>query len=323
MPADAPAPLIEPIRDLLGRGGKRWRPLLSLLVCEGLQGLPAAGGAGAGAGAASVLPLVPLVEWSHNASLVHDDIEDNSPERRGQPALHIRYGVDTAINAGSYLYFLAASCIETWDAPPHRKAAIYRIWTEYLCRLHCGQALDIAWHNDAAALPETGAYFAMCAMKTGCLAEFAVAVAVTIAADTACNPETAVLLKAASDLGVGFQIIDDVKNLRGGISGKKRGDDIVEGKKSLPVLLFAGRRGKAGLELAGKAFREAREGGVESPAVERFIAALEEDGAIAEAEQTGRTTLERAFAVFASWPWPEAGREQTRTAFDMFRHLIE
>jgi octaprenyl-diphosphate synthase len=71
------APLIQPGRDLLDRGGKRWRPLLSLLVCETL------GGAGA------VLPLLPLVEFPHNASLIHDDIEDNSDERRGKPALHL------------------------------------------------------------------------------------------------------------------------------------------------------------------------------------------------------------------------------------------
>jgi octaprenyl-diphosphate synthase len=74
--------------DLVSRGGKRWRPLLATLICEGLGGGDAA------------LALVPLVELPHNASLIHDDIEDNSDERRGRAAVHILYGTDTAINAG-------------------------------------------------------------------------------------------------------------------------------------------------------------------------------------------------------------------------------
>jgi len=85
--------LIAPVKDMLSRGGKRWRPLLMTLVCESLGGGDAA------------LPLAPLVELSHNATLIHDDIEDDSEERRGKPAIHKIYGVDTAINSGSFLFF--------------------------------------------------------------------------------------------------------------------------------------------------------------------------------------------------------------------------
>ena len=69
--------LLEPPKELLYRGGKRWRPLLMTLICESLGGGDAA------------LPLSPLVEFSHNASLIHDDIEDVSDERRGKPAIQI------------------------------------------------------------------------------------------------------------------------------------------------------------------------------------------------------------------------------------------
>ena len=96
--------LTAPSRDLLSRGGKRWRPLLMTLVCESLGGSDAA------------VPLSPLVEFSHNASLIHDDIEDNSDERRGRPAVHLINGVDAAINSGCFLYFLSLSCIEPWAA---------------------------------------------------------------------------------------------------------------------------------------------------------------------------------------------------------------
>jgi len=68
--------LTAPLEDMMSRGGKRWRPLLMTLVCETLGGGDAA------------IPLTPAVEFSHNASLIHDDIEDDSEERRGKPAIH-------------------------------------------------------------------------------------------------------------------------------------------------------------------------------------------------------------------------------------------
>jgi octaprenyl-diphosphate synthase len=299
--------LAGPVRDMLSRGGKRWRPLLSLLVCEGLGG------------ADSVLPLLPLVEFSHTASLIHDDIEDNSPLRRGKPACHIVYGNDAAINAGSYLYFLASACIDTWRESPVQKARVFSLWTDYLRRLHTGQAYDIHWHNRFEPVPSVDGYLRMCAMKTGCLAAFAVDLAwVVVCADkTACGTEEApvcaarnTLGKAASDLGVGFQIIDDVKNLRGGIVGKKRGDDIVEGKKSLPVILFLAGKSAAERRLAEDTFKTARAEGPGSPAVEKMIALLEEDGSIDRAEQQGGALLNEAFASLAAYPWTSGAEAQ-------------
>jgi len=101
--------LTTPAVDLLQRGGKRWRPLLMTLVCETLGGGDEA------------LELAPLVEFPHNGSLIHDDIEDNSDERRGKSAIHVLYGVDTAINSGSFLYFLPLTCVDRWIAPDERK----------------------------------------------------------------------------------------------------------------------------------------------------------------------------------------------------------
>jgi octaprenyl-diphosphate synthase len=296
--------LAGPLKDMLSRGGKRWRPLLSLLVCEGLGGSDA------------VLPLLPLVEFSHTASLIHDDIEDNSPLRRGKPACHIIYGNDAAINAGSFLYFLASACIDTWQidtwqASPVKKARVFSLWTDYMRRLHTGQAYDIHWHRHFALIPSVDDYLRMCGMKTGCLAAFAVELAgVAAFAD---DPEaedalsyggTLALCEAARDLGIAFQIIDDAKNLRGDIAGKKRGDDIVEGKKSLPVILFLADKGEAERRLVEEAFETARRDGVDSPAVERLIAALEEAGSIARAELKGNALLDKAFATFTAYPWP-------------------
>jgi octaprenyl-diphosphate synthase len=291
--------LVEPIRDMLNRGGKRWRPLLSLLVCEGSGGENA------------VLPLLPLVEFSHTASLIHDDIEDNAPLRRGKPACHVIYGNDTAINVGSFLYFLASACIDTWPEKAEKKAGVFSLWTDYLRRLHTGQACDIHWHNHFTLIPTVDEYLEMCAMKTGCLAAFAVDLACFVCG-VAMEGKTT-LCNAARDLGVGFQIIDDVKNLRGGIAGKKRGDDIVEGKKSLPIILFLEHRREAELRLVKEIFLSARTEGIDSSAVERLIAAMENAGAIDRAQERGNMLLNKAFASFTAYPW--AALKKTQAAF--------
>jgi octaprenyl-diphosphate synthase len=283
--------LTAPGRDLLSRGGKRWRPLLMTLVCEALGGGDAA------------LPLAPLVEFCHNASLIHDDIEDNSDERRGKPAVHIIHGVDTAINSGCFLYFLSAACIDSWAEgradTASSKAKMYSLWADYMRRLHLGQAMDIYWHRNVDVFPPLEEYFSMCALKTGCLARFA-ADAGIVAAETEKNssPHSSLALTDASEkLGVGFQILDDVKNLTVGIPGKKRGDDIAEGKKSLPVLLFVHRRPEM-RETVCRCFNVARSGAGVSE-TEELIQALAAEGVLAEAEDQGKALIAQAREVFA------------------------
>jgi octaprenyl-diphosphate synthase len=305
--------LTAPCLELLERGGKRWRPLLALLVCE------AAGEEDA------VLPLTPLVEFPHNASLIHDDIEDRSEQRRGGPAIHRLYGEDAAINSGAFLYFLPLSCLETWNAQSRAKERVWRLWGEHLRRLHLGQSLDIIWHNDTRAFPSTEEYLLMCSLKTGSLARFAALVGLAAACarqeqgtggslPPAANPpgfplpplfpgpgfQTASRLyaDAAEKLGVGFQILDDVKNLSEGVPGKERGDDIVEGKKSLPVLLFlAARPDQAGF--AASCFAGAREQGASSPPVEAFIQAMRAEGVLETARARGETLIAEARAAFS------------------------
>jgi octaprenyl-diphosphate synthase len=303
--------LVLPGLDLLERGGKRWRPLLSLLVCEAFGGGDA------------VLPLVPLVEFPHNASLIHDDLEDNSAQRRGKPAIHLLYGADTAINSGCYLYFLPLVCIEAWDAPAEAKSGVWSLWAEHMRRLHLGQSMDIAWHRDFYSLPSIEDYELMCRLKTGCLARFAALLGAFCSGRYSGTPEpyaggepcaaAECCGAAAEKLGVGFQILDDVKNLRSGIPGKERGDDIVEGKKSLPVLLFlhglggASAGGPSGAGTGGKSdraafaascFKAAREKGPGAAETAGFIEELERTGALEEARQRGEKLIGEAKAAF-------------------------
>jgi octaprenyl-diphosphate synthase len=319
--------LTLPCKDLLSRGGKRWRPLLMILICEALEGGDTA------------LPLTPLVEFCHNASLIHDDIEDNSARRRGKPAVHLIYGDDAAINSGSFFYFLPLACIDAWEAPAERKEQIRAVWGEYLRRLHLGQAMDIRWHRDFNSLPNIDEYYTMCGLKTGCMARLAAVLGVLAALpeprfDRTLIRRTAERLGTAAErLGVGFQILDDVKNLSTGLPGKERGDDVVEGKKSLPVLLYlhggetpgtldtaeAGRR----RALVNRCFSRARTGGVNVPEVGEFIAAIENSGALEKARGRGRALIEEGAETLTA---PQAGggplTEEGRRLLEEFIGLI-
>jgi octaprenyl-diphosphate synthase len=167
--------------------------------------------------------------------------------------------------------------------------------------------MDIAWHRDFASRPGPEEYTLMCRLKTGALARLAAALGVYTGLAALMPPErdvrglAASLGEAAEKLGVGFQILDDVKNLTTGIPGKKRGDDIVEGKKSLPVLLYLSRCPEAGA-LAARCFAAARAGGTGVPEVEEFIGALGAAGVLEEAEERGRALIAEAGEVFASLP---------------------
>jgi len=105
--------------------------------------------------------------------------------------------------------------------------------------------------------------------------------------------------EGAEKLGVGFQILDDVKNLTGNISGKQRGDDIVEGKKSLPVLLYLNKYPKQKY-LVINAFNEAETNGIKAPEVEELIALLSDSGVLGEAEKIARNYINEARGILSS-----------------------
>ncbi|MCL2243523.1 MAG: polyprenyl synthetase family protein [Treponema sp.] len=292
--------LLTPVKDILSRGGKRWRPLLMTLICETLGGGDAA------------LPLAPLIEFSHNATLIHDDIEDDSDERRGKPAIHKIYGIDTAINSGSFLYFISLACIDAYNG--NNKERVYSLWGEYMRGLHLGQAIDISWHRKISYIPTIEEYFIMCGLKTGSLARLSAELGAYAAGASA---ETARKLgNAAENMGIGFQILDDVKDLTIGIPGKKRGDDIVEGKKSLPILLFLTRYPEK-REYVYYSFHEAKMNGTAAPEVEEIINILTNTGILKEAEEKGHEIINEARGIFSSREF------QGNTINDKSRILLE
>jgi octaprenyl-diphosphate synthase len=293
------AGLIDPCRSLLCLGGKRWRPLLLVLCAEMAAESRKATSSSQAAknfpdgneypfdaekAVYNAYHLTPLVEFAHTASLIHDDIEDSSDTRRGKPAAYITYGTDIAINAGSWLYFEAPVCIESLSLSSEEKNVFYKLYLNELRLLHLGQAMDIEWHRSPSLIPSAAEYTAMVRNKTGTLSRLAVKTGILAGGGSLQDAEKAG--KIAEDIGVGFQILDDVTNLTTGNPGKKRGDDIVEGKKSLPVLLHLASHPET-KETLSCLFNRARKEGIDSPAVEEAITLLTKSKAVAEAKRQG------------------------------------
>lgn len=145
--------LTAPGKNLLKLGGKRWRPLLLVLCAQAAAGTEETPQA--------AYNIVPLVEFTHTASLIHDDIEDAADTRRGAPAAHITHGLDTALNAGSWLYFAAPLCIKTAGLSTEQQLILHQLYAQELRRLHLGQAMDISWHKNNSAIPTVAEYTAM------------------------------------------------------------------------------------------------------------------------------------------------------------------
>lgn len=281
----------EPCRALLFSGGKRWRPLLLLLCAQAARSEHKNGG---GIAEKDVYSLCPLVEFPHTASLIHDDIEDGAAARRGKPCAHLTYGVDAAINAACYLYFLATQCIQSAPLSDAVKCRLYAMYDEELRLLHRGQALDIAWHNESGFFPAVAEYEKMTAMKTGALASLAArAGALAGGLDGKTADE---LGQAAVTLGTGFQALDDARNIEEGNPGKDMGDDIVEGKKSLPVLLHLEEH-SGDKDRIIKLFCRAKEEGISSDAVKEGLDMLNKSGAAKKAREHGKHLVEKAKEV--------------------------
>jgi geranylgeranyl diphosphate synthase, type I len=211
----------KPVWDLLGRGGKRWRPILMMLCCDVVGG------------GSKIEDLIPVVEIIHNGTLMIDDVEDDSDLRRGKPCIHKNFGVDVAINTGNFMYYLPYLIVKKIDLDKKTKLAIYELINEEMLNLHIGQGMDIYWHNGGKEINEE-LYLKMCAYKTGTLARMSAKLGALLG--NASKKQLRALGKFAESIGVAFQIQDDILNITNKEWGKELGDDIHEGKRTLMII---------------------------------------------------------------------------------------
>jgi len=216
-----PAELYEPVRYVLSGTGKRMRPVLLMLAAE-LYGRPAE----------SVLPAALAVEVFHAFTLVHDDIMDHAAERRGRPTVHVKWDEATALLCGDYLMGLSYALLgQVENAPLARMLAMFHRMVERLCE---GQALDKAFETRAHV--SVAEYLQMVDGKTSALLELCLQLGGLLGG--ADESDLQALEQLGRNLGRAFQIQDDLLDLTATSPqwGKPIGADLMEGKKTFPVL---------------------------------------------------------------------------------------
>lgn len=276
--------LISPCKNLIDLGGKRWRPLLLILCYE----LAASKSKNPLLSEDQVYDLVSLVEFVHTASLICDDIEDSADYRRGKPAAHIQFGIDNAVNSAAWLFLQAPVCLERMEISAELKYKLSSLCFTEARKLHLGQTMDIMWHKEKDLFPSDDEYKAMVKCKTGTLASLAAQLGFIAGGESFEKAQE--YGEIAANLGIGFQIIDDVINLTTGNPGKKRGDDIVEGKKSLPVLIHIKNHPEDKNKIS-EFMTQAEKEGINSPSVENCITLLNTSDCIKQAAAEGKKLI--------------------------------
>ncbi|AHH06386.1 Dimethylallyltransferase [Borrelia crocidurae DOU] len=215
-----------PAIEIINRGGKRIRPMLMILLAHALGYN--------NSDTENLYKLSMLLELPHSGSLIIDDIEDGSLKRRGKPSIHLIYGLDNSINTANLIYFLPAKLIQTSNLTTSQKLIIYENFFTTLSNLHLGQGIDITLHN-GTYIPSIEEYISLVEHKTSSLFGMAgfLAGILTNNENKAKN-----LYNTFLNIGTYFQMIDDIKNIKDGVKGKDFGDDLIEGKKSLPIIYF-------------------------------------------------------------------------------------
>lgn len=230
-PAFMASHLIAPIREITDRGGKAWRSYAALACCDVVGG-----------DSRKYARWLALPELLHVGSLIVDDVQDRSPVRRGGAACHMIYGEPLALNAGTAAYFLPQNLLISEDMSAEQKLRLYDLYFLAMRAGHAGQALDHAGMMDLVpAAVETGNASALEDRILACYRLKTAAPAASLAAMGAvAGGGTEAQIEAVGGffeaLGVAFQIMDDVLNLRGFERNLKvRGEDIANGVITLPV----------------------------------------------------------------------------------------
>ncbi len=231
--------LVNTIADyIIGAGGKRLRPAVVLLIARALGYR----------GTAHVL-LAAVVEFIHTATLLHDDVVDESDLRRGRPTANARFGNAASVLVGDFVYSRAFQMMV--DAGSMR---VMRILADATNRIAEGEVLQLLNVHDPSVDEER--YFSVVERKTATLFEAGSRIAAVLAEAA---PETEErCARYGASLGRAFQIVDDMLDYSGHTAdiGKRLGDDLREGKVTLPLIHALRSAAPDQRELVVKAIRE-------------------------------------------------------------------
>ena len=224
-----PKNLYEPIHYILGLGGKRMRPVLTLMSAEVFD-----------ADYKKALPAALAVEVFHNFSLIHDDIMDDAPLRRGNVTVHEKWDINTGILSGDAMLILAYQYFEKYEPAIFRDLA--KLFSKTALEVCEGQQWDVDFETRTdVSIPE---YLKMIQYKTAVLVAAAMKMGAIIAETSEDNAN--LIYDFGLNLGLAFQLQDDYLDAFGNPEtfGKQVGGDIIENKKTylyLKALEFASR----------------------------------------------------------------------------------
>lgn len=213
-----PANLYDPLRYFLKLGGKRMRPMLSLMACK-LSGSPME----------KALPVALAVEYFHNFSLIHDDIMDAAPLRRGQATVHEKWNTNIAILSGDVLLVKAYDYLASYDAETFLQ--LFKVFNQTAVEVCEGQQMDMDFEQRAEV--NESEYLEMIRLKTSVLLGCALQMGGIVGG--AVQKDAQLLYEFGEQLGLAFQIQDDLLDLYGESAqvGKQIGGDVLANKKTL------------------------------------------------------------------------------------------
>lgn len=221
IPTHEPVSLYEPISYMLSIGGKRMRPILTLLACDVFD-----------KDFKEAIPAAKAVELFHNFSLIHDDIMDNAPLRRGKTTVHERWDLNTGILSGDAMLILAYQLFESY--PPTIFRQLAELFSKTALQVCEGQQYDINFEKKDEV--HIDLYLKMIEYKTAVLVGAALAMGAIVAGATEESKEG--IYSFGRYLGIAFQLQDDYLDTFGDsdVFGKQIGGDIIENKKTILYL---------------------------------------------------------------------------------------
>jgi octaprenyl-diphosphate synthase len=272
--------LVNQVGDyIVGGGGKRLRPLLVVLAARA-----------AGATDSAHVPAAALIEFIHTATLLHDDVVDDSARRRGRETANETFGNPASVLVGDFLYSRAFQMMAALDS-----AAVIRVMADATNTIAAGEVMQLMNSGD----PDTTEirYMDVIYRKTARLFEAGAQIAAIVAGAPA--PVEAALARYGRHLGIAFQLVDDALDYQGdsGELGKNVGDDLAEGKPTLPLIHALAHADSDAASLIREAIEQ---GGTELQAP--ILAAVESSGGLEYTAQLAEREAQKAETVLAELP---------------------
>lgn len=283
---ESDVPLVgEVARYIISAGGKRLRPVLLLMTCGAL-----------GYRDAQRFNLAAVVEFIHTATLLHDDVVDESTLRRGRPTANESFGNPASVLVGDFLYSRAFQMMVETDS-----MRVMQILADATNIIAEGEVLQLMNMHDAS-LDEAG-YLRVIRSKTAKLFEASARLGAVLAGSPSAIEEACATYGQA--LGTAFQVIDDVLDYDGNAAemGKNLGDDLREGKATLPLIMA--------MQLGSPAQRDIVRQAIENGTVEALPTIVEivrATGALEATRRAASAEAQRAIDALRALPanpWSE------------------